>query len=734
MKKLCLFIFLLLCSFSWGQDYIYSANFIVARTDTASQNFANTGITSFQLSWRPETVIFGCAVQLDSSADGVSWGNGDLIPSQNCGTAGSSPLGMLANGKTFVRIRVTSLTGNAGVSVTVKGWGGSVGLPNTLLASGSSPCARALSIMANFPGRTITAQNDVTGSVQHCGTDQLDNANGNSAWYPITLLLPGGMVWDTDYGFNLGDREDIIGDGEGNITSTVTTQSGTNLVTSSLFPACNPSSGGITVNTQPALNALTLAVAWSGGTSSNGVPCATLLIEPGTHFKVNGDTTDYVLIPCGHNNSSCASSQGTAQASQYYAITSGGTATFKLTTTNLTLTGMQTQPTVGTSVFLQTPIVTFGDWNTQKNGSGSSQQQLVKKLSVVNTATGGASCFAVPVEPQEDSTLDNVACGNAAHAFLFYNAIHSGPHYALRATWSSTACTAYSGFLSAAEIAVAQTEIHGFAAFASASTCTPAAFPFGLFHLTNSPLGGGNGGAILTDFHGELNGSSSTGDIFYIDATTGNWQIINPQGCSAVTCKNIVHWVSTARGTLDLEISVGCTSTTNFIQDDWNGNTIPCSSYTTGTGYYKIYQDGTVETNLCAGLVKGICRSPSGNTTQKTETGTADANVLTLTPPAQAGTYNIRYVVDVSAATAAVVGGTISYKDANGSTVTNQPFSLYQLNTAAPALTFTTSAASNYSGVFQINTDNSATAIVLKWVGGGTCTTCKVTASIERTN
>ena len=218
-------------------------------------------------------------------------------------------------------------------------------------------------------------------------------------------------------------------------------------------------------------------------------------------------------------------------------------------------------------------------------------------------------------EPQESSRAENVNVANANHAFGIYGAIHTGVLRNLSAVWTSAACAATSGFNSALEIAASQIQIDNMAGFASNTNCTPAAFPKGVFHITNTPLSAiGNGTMVLTNFHAELGGTSSTGDIFYDDATSGNRVILNPQGCSASTCKNLYHWASTARGTLDLEAPVGCLGglTTNFIQDDWNGNTIPCSSYTTGSGFGDIYQDGTVYTNLCASLTKGWCISSTG--------------------------------------------------------------------------------------------------------------------------
>jgi hypothetical protein len=117
---------------------------------------------------------------------------------------------------------------------------------------------------------------------------------------------------------------------------------------------------------------------------------------------------------------------------------------------------------------------------------------------------------------------------------------------------------------------------------------------------------------------------------------------------------------------------------------------------------------------------------------QKPETGAADAALLSYTPPAATvGTYDVCTVASVSSATSGVVGFTVSWTDSNGNAQSNIAMALTQLGTAAPALTFTTSAASNYSMCQEIDINNAAAAIVVKWVGGGT-TAAKVSATISR--
>lgn len=127
MKVFAAFILALLCSFAArGQDFQNTYEFLSPRIagPGSGQSFANTGITSFAIFWTPQVTVSSCAVQVDSSSDGVTWGTGDLIATQNCATVGSTTATSLAAGKNYVRVNVTGLGGNGSVIVTIKGWGG----------------------------------------------------------------------------------------------------------------------------------------------------------------------------------------------------------------------------------------------------------------------------------------------------------------------------------------------------------------------------------------------------------------------------------------------------------------------------------------------------------------------------------------------------------------------------------------------------------------------------------
>jgi hypothetical protein len=123
-----------------------------------------------------------------------------------------------------------------------------------------------------------------------------------------------------------------------------------------------------------------------------------------------------------------------------------------------------------------------------------------------------------------------------------------------------------------------------------------------------------------------------------------------------------------------------------------------------------------------------------GITSQKAETNANDANVLTVTPPAAAGTYRIHVVISVSAASSLTLGWTATWKDSSANAQAPTNLSLFQSGTAAPALTYTVSAAGNYYGVAIVDVDSSATNIVVKYTGSGTSGTAKMTATVERLN
>lgn len=193
MKKLALLIVISLAmggSLS-AQDFNQSYNFINTGTNGPTTTFANTGVASFFISWFPQVSLSACSVQIDSSADGISWGSGDLIASTSCTAAGSSSTASLASGKNFVRVHVTVLTGNGGLNVTLKGWGGSSG--------GSS----GISSVAVLPATCSVGQGFLlpNGTITYCGPQANQFGTGN----PLTTGLVGIATFGTSLTNGFGD-------------------------------------------------------------------------------------------------------------------------------------------------------------------------------------------------------------------------------------------------------------------------------------------------------------------------------------------------------------------------------------------------------------------------------------------------------------------------------------------------------------------------------------------------
>ena len=156
---------------------------------------------------------------------------------------------------------------------------------------------------------------------------------------------------------------------------------------------------------------------------------------------------------------------------------------------------------------------------------------------------------------------------------------------------------------------------------------------------------------------------------------------------------------------------------------------LPAVTAPNSTDVSVVVNSSTTKQVTLANLVKaGLV---AGSTSQKAETASADANVLTFTPPATAGTYRVSVAISVASATSGVISWTLSYTDSNGNAQANVAQQLFQMTTAAPNTTFTTSAAGNYYGSVVIDINNAAANIIVKWVGGGT-TSAKMSALVER--
>lgn len=211
----------------------------------------------------------------------------------------------------------------------------------------------------------------------------------------------------------------------------------------------------------------------------------------------------------------------------------------------------------------------------------------------------------------------------------------------------------------------------------------------------------GNFTVAFNDF--KLAGATGT---FLNGGNTGNWTII---------------------GNIPTTIANDIRQATNFF-----GGSCSFSS--------RLDLNGTPNSLSLAGVIptyRGIATEGNGVpaifkiTSQKSESA-ADTNVLTYTPPAVAGTYRLTFNLALSAANTATLGWTATWKDSNGIAKSPANISLMQVGTAAPALTFATSATDEFYGCATIDIDNSATNIVIKLTFTGTSFTGKASASIER--
>jgi hypothetical protein len=108
----------------------------------------------------------------------------------------------------------------------------------------------------------------------------------------------------------------------------------------------------------------------------------------------------------------------------------------------------------------------------------------------------------------------------------------------------------------------------------------------------------------------------------------------------------------------------------------------------------------------------------------------SDNNVLTC-PIAVAGKYRVRFVMSVSAASAATLGWTMTWRDNKGVAQTPANLAMTQSGMTTPALTFTTSTAGNFYGYADIDV-NKGTNVVIKFTFSGGSISAKALATIER--
>jgi hypothetical protein len=233
----------------------------------------------------------------------------------------------------------------------------------------------------------------------------------------------------------------------------------------------------------------------------------------------------------------------------------------------------------------------------------------------------------------------------------------------------------------------------------------------------------------------------------FLTALTANQTVTFSNTGAYAGCRFRVVRTEAATGPYNITTSTGgnnCTLTApnqyadaEFIQGVWRITGCMFGLSTTGSGTTVMLNGsptiaGTVPSyNSISTAGQGLSVIQCV-TSQKSESA-ADSNVLTCATPAAAGSYRLRFVLSVSAASSATLGWTATWKDSNSASAApaNLPICSGSAGTCA-ANTGAISAAGQYSGDFQIDTDNGATSIVIKLTFSGTSFTGKASAIVER--
>lgn len=240
-------------------------------------------------------------------------------------------------------------------------------------------------------------------------------------------------------------------------------------------------------------------------------------------------------------------------------------------------------------------------------------------------------------------------------------------------------------------------------------------------------VGGGGGSGTVTNVTGTTNqidvATGTTTPVISLDPA------INLPG--SLTVGTGASIAATGAGTIDATTLLTATWVAPGAIGTTTPNTGSFTGFQAGTNKFNVTNVGLPNKSNNMNLAGQGFPLIMGITSQRNETTTADANVLTVTPAATVGTYEVDFTVSVSAATAGNIAWTLSWTDSNGNPQSNIAMSLDQFGTAVPALSFTAAGAGNYSGSVIVDVNNAAAAIIVKWVGGGT-TTAKVSAVILR--
>ena len=103
-----------------AQTYSYQIQLRTSVVATRSGNVTATGSAFHQLTWNKVGTVSACSIKVDSSADGITWNNGDIIAAQVCTSNGQVlSTSIIPN---FVRINVSSFIGTGLVAAVLDGY------------------------------------------------------------------------------------------------------------------------------------------------------------------------------------------------------------------------------------------------------------------------------------------------------------------------------------------------------------------------------------------------------------------------------------------------------------------------------------------------------------------------------------------------------------------------------------------------------------------------------------